>query len=139
MAAPNVTGDGQQKTLVDLSCSPNLSGRLHSHLTFLSVLNSFLSVTAFLGNAVTLIALRNESSLHPSSKLLLRCLATSDLCVGVIAEALTVTGVWMSVVKDNWSILSPRIRYRSYYKLCFLLNSNSIWTSGTLVMSLWLG
>ena len=105
MAAPNVTGDGQQKTLQDsVICSPDLSAGLHDgHLTFISVLNSFLSVTAFLGNALILIALRKESSLHPPSKLLLRCLATTDLCVGLIAEPLTVI-FRMSVANEHWSI-----------------------------------
>ena len=84
MAAPNVTGDGQHKTIEDLFCSSDLSAGLHGHLTILSVLNSFLSVTAFLGNALILIALRKESSLHPPSKLLLRCLATTSFITGYI-------------------------------------------------------
>ena len=103
MAAPNVTADGQQKTLQELFCSPDLSAGLHGHLTFLSVLNSFLSVTAILGNTLILIALRKESSLHPPSKLLLRCLATTDLCVGLISEPLTVI-FWMSVANEHWNI-----------------------------------
>jgi len=61
MAAPNFTGDGQQKTIEDLFCSPDLSAGLHGHLTFLSVLNSFLSVTAFLGNALILTALHKAA------------------------------------------------------------------------------
>ena len=101
MAAPNFTGGGQQKTTEHMLCSSYLSAGLHGHLTFLSVLNSFLSVTAFLGNALILIALHRESSLHPPSKLLLRSLATTDLCVGLIPEPLCVT-YWMSVVKENW-------------------------------------
>jgi len=103
MAAPNFTGDGQQKTLEDLFCSTDLSGGLHGHLTFLSILNSFLSVRAFLGNALILIALRKESSLHPPSKLLLRSLATTDLCVGLISEPLTVIS-WMFVTNKQWNI-----------------------------------
>ena len=103
MAAPNVTGDGQQKTLEDLFCSLDLSAGLHGHLTFISVLNSFLSVTAILGNALILIALRKESLLHPPSKLLLRCLAITDLCVGLIPEPLAVM-FWMSVANEHWSI-----------------------------------
>ena len=103
MAAPNVTGDGQQKTFQDLFCSLDLSAGLHGHLTFISVLNSFLSITAILGNALILIALRKESSLHPPSKLLLRCLATTDLCVGLITEPLAVI-FWMSVANEHWNI-----------------------------------
>ena len=101
MAAPNVIGDGQQKTLEDLFCSLDLSAGLHGHLTFISVLNSFLSVTAILGNALILIALRKESSLHP--KLLLLCLATTDLCVGAISDPLAVI-LWTSVENEHWNI-----------------------------------
>ena len=79
MAIANSVGDEQQPTAELLSCSSNLTAGLHGHLTFISVLNSFLSFTVFLGNALILIALHKESSLHPPSKLLLRCLATTDL------------------------------------------------------------
>ena len=81
----------------------DLSAGLHGHFTFISVLNSFLSVTAILGNTLILIALRKESSLHLQSKLLLRCLATTDLCVSLISEPLTVI-LWMSVANEHWNI-----------------------------------
>ena len=97
MAAANFTGDGQQKTLNELICSLDLTSGQHGQLTFISGLNSILSVTAFLGNALILIALHKESSLHPPSKLLLCNLATTDLCVGLIAEPLSVI-YWMSQV-----------------------------------------
>ena len=118
MAAPNFTGGGHQKTF-EVLCSPELSAGLHGHLTFVSVLNSFLSVTAFLGNALILIALRKESSLHPPSKLLLRSLATTDLCVGLIVEPLTVT-YWMSKVKENWNVCRYALVtiYVTGYTLC---------------------
>ena len=103
MATINFTGDGQDKTFKQLLCTTNLSSELHSQLTFISVLNSFLSVTAFLGNALILIALHKESSLHPPSKLLLRSLATTDLCVGLISEPLSVISL-MSQVKEQWNI-----------------------------------
>ena len=103
MATINFTGDGQNKTFKQLLCTTNLSAELHSQLTFISVLNSFLSVTAFLGNALILIALHKESSLHPPSKLLLRSLATTDFCVGLIAEPLSVA-FSMSVMNERWNI-----------------------------------
>ena len=103
MAAPNFTGDGQEQTVEDISCSPHLTAGFHGQLIFISVLNSFLSVTSFLGNALILIALHKVSSLHPPSKLLLRCLATTDLCVGLIPEPLCVA-YWMSQVNERWSI-----------------------------------
>ena len=103
MVIANSTGDEQQPTVKLLPCSPNLTAGLHDHLIFISAFNSFLSLTAFLGNALILIALHKESSLHPPSKLLLRCLATTDLCVGLITEPLAVTS-WMSVVNEHWDI-----------------------------------
>ena len=103
MAPLNITVGGQQKTVKDLICSPDLTAGLHGQLIFISVLNSFLPITAFLGNALILIALHKESSLHPPSKLLLRCLATTDLCVGLIAEPLFVAYL-VSVANEHWNI-----------------------------------
>ena len=53
---------------------------------FLSALNIFLSITASLGNALILVALHKVSSVHPPTKLLFRCLAVTDLCVGLIVQ-----------------------------------------------------
>ena len=119
MAKVNFTGDGQRKTLTQLFCSASLTAELRDQITFLSVLYSFLSVTAFLGNALILIALHKESSLHPPSKLFLRCLATTDLCVGLILEPLTV-GYAMSVVNEHWNIC-PHLKVATFvtsYILC---------------------
>ena len=55
---------------------------------FLSALNMFLSITASLSNALILVALHKETSFHPPTKLLFRCLATTDLSVGVISQPL---------------------------------------------------
>ena len=55
---------------------------------FLIALNIFLSITATLGNALILVALRNVSCIHPPTKLLFRCLAVTDLCVGLICQPL---------------------------------------------------
>ena len=53
-------------------------------------LNIFLSISATLGNALILVALRNVSSIHPPTKLLFRCLAVTDLCVGLLCQPLYV-------------------------------------------------
>ena len=120
MATANFTGDGQQNNIEDLACSSNLIAGLHVQLTFISMLNSFLSVTAFLGNALILVALHKiEPSLHPPSKLLLRSLATTDLCVGLFAEPLSVA-YWMSVANEHWNIC-PVLSQASFvtsYILC---------------------
>ena len=119
MAAPNFTEDGLQEVVEDLTCSPDFTAGLHGQLTFLSVLNSFFSFTTFLGNALILIALHKESSLHPPSKLLLSSLATTDLCVGLFVEPLWVA-YRMSVVNEHWNIC-PHLSVASFvagYILC---------------------
>ncbi|XP_078373700.1 melanocyte-stimulating hormone receptor-like [Oculina patagonica] len=103
MATANFTGDGKQQTFEQLLCSADLTAGIHGQLTFISVLNIFLSITAFFCNVLILFALRKESSLHPPSKLLLRSLATTDLCVGLISEPLFVVFL-MSVVSQHWNI-----------------------------------
>ena len=103
LTTPNLTGDGQQKPRQLLLCSSYSTAELHSQLIFISVLNSFLSVTALLGNALILIALHKESSLHLPSKLLLRSLATTDLGVGLISEPLTII-YWISEVNEHKNI-----------------------------------
>ena len=60
---------------------------------FLIALNIFLSIFATLGNVLILVALRNVSSIHPPTKLLFRCLAVTDLCVGLLCQPLYVY-VW---------------------------------------------
>ena len=61
--------------------------------TSVIALNIFLSIFATLGNVLILIALRNVSSIHPPTKLLFRCLAITDLCVGLLGQPLYVY-VW---------------------------------------------
>lgn len=80
----NFTGDGNFTYKPDQVFSQPQAGIL----TFISALNFFLSVTASLGNALILIALRKVSSIHPPTKLFFRCLAVSDLCVGIIVQPL---------------------------------------------------
>ena len=96
-------GGTKTKTFEGLQCSPSLIGGLQSALGFFAAVNIFLAITAFLGNSLILVALHKESSLHPPSKLLYRCLATTDLLVGLVAQPLRVT-YWMSVVHEHWSL-----------------------------------
>ena len=76
-------GNGHDKITEELICA-NLNGPHHN--IFLAAFNIFLSFAAFLGNVLILIALHKESSLHPPSKLMFRCLAITDLCVGLITH-----------------------------------------------------
>ena len=103
MAFTNLTGNPKQMPFGELSCSTEFTRRVHNHLIVLLVLNSFVAVTAFLGNTLILVALHKESSLHPPSKLLFRSLATTDLCAGIIVEPLLVTYL-ISALKGRWNI-----------------------------------
>ena len=80
----NLTEQGHHKTIHAFACEANVHV-LH-HNIFLASFNIFLSLTASLGNVLILIALHKESSLHPPSKLMFRCLAVTDLCVGIISH-----------------------------------------------------
>ena len=46
---------------------------------------------------------QNESSLHPPSKPLCRCLATTDLLVGIFSQPMMAT-YFMSLANENWSL-----------------------------------
>ena len=70
---------------------------------FLSALNIFISITAFLVKTLILGSLHKETSLHAPSKLLYRNLAITELCVGIIADPLAVT-YWTSVIKERRDI-----------------------------------
>ena len=87
----------------ELYCSSELTRQAPNHLIALLVLNAFVLITAFLENTIILAALRRESSLHPSSKLLYRNLAITDLCVGIIVEPFYVS-YWVSAVFKRWNI-----------------------------------
>ena len=61
-----------------------------------------MSITAFLGNTLILVALHKVTSLHAPSKLLFCKLATTDPFVGLIAEPLFVTYL-ISSLKERWN------------------------------------
>ena len=103
----------KQKTVFELSCSAEFVRSLDGEFIFLSAVNIFLSIAAFLGNTLILVALHKETSLHPPSKLLYRNLAITDLCVGIISEPVAVT-YWISVVNERWDIC-----YYAYWAASF--------------------
>ena len=51
---------------------------------YISVISVLLGITAIVGNTLILIALHKNTSLHQPSKVLLRNLVASDLCVGFV-------------------------------------------------------
>ena len=105
MATTNVSHEKQNysEKVQYLYCLQDIAVEIHVQLTFIAVLNAFLSITAFFGNALVLVALRKDSSLHPPSKLLLRSLSVTDLCAGLFSEPLYVT-LLATVANGHWNI-----------------------------------
>ena len=126
MTMANFTGHwNPSMSLEDLFCMAELTRGVHSQLICIVALNIFLSVTAFLGNALILVALNKESSLHPPTKLLFRCLATTDLLVGLVSEPLVVIR-FSFVLNERWVIC----RYTSLFSFLmgYMLSSVSLFT-----------
>ena len=104
IATTNSTEGGTQTETYQVSpCSSSLLVGLQPQLISLSAVNILLSITAFLGNFLILVALNKETSLYPPSKLLYRCLATTDLLVGIVTQPLYAT-YWLSLVHEHWSL-----------------------------------
>ena len=104
MARNNLTGGGvQMETFQELLCSPSSVGGLPKQSNHLAVVNVILSLTAILGNSLILVSLRKECYLHPPSKLLYRCLATTDLLVGLISQPLFAI-YWISIANEHWNL-----------------------------------
>ena len=120
IATTNSTEGGTQTEAYRiLPCSPSSIVGLQPQSSYFSAVNIFLSITAFLGNFLILFALSKESSLHPPSKILYRCLATTDLLVGLVSQPLFAT-YWMSVVYEHWSLCryARGATYISSFALC---------------------
>ena len=75
-----------------------------SIIAFHAGLNIFLSIAASLGNVLILVALHKVTSIHPPTKLLFRCLAVTDLCVGFIVQPLHVIDIMDDIVSMNCTI-----------------------------------
>ncbi|XP_068684477.1 melanocyte-stimulating hormone receptor-like [Montipora foliosa] len=103
MASANSTNGRTKRSFQDLFCSVDLTAEIRPVFTCLIVINIILSFTAVLGNSLILTALRRETSIHPPSKLLFRCLATTDLLVGLASEPLAVL-YWISAINQHRSI-----------------------------------
>ena len=86
------------------------SGQLHwviyqtPSFVLIFSLNIFFAITSTLGNTLILIALHKVSSIHPPTKVLLRCLAMTDFCVGVIVQPLFAAFL-MQIASGKWLIL----------------------------------
>ena len=97
----------------------------------LSALNIFLSVTATVGNVLILVALHKESSIHPPTKLLFRCLAITDLSVGLFSEPVYVVLLQKYIIPE----FNPTIVYYGNYlnySSSFILCTVSVLVSGAI-------
>ncbi|XP_078343448.1 trace amine-associated receptor 9-like [Oculina patagonica] len=95
------TEDGNHTSTQAFFCS----GLYRIHLNiFLLTLNILISITAFLGNVLIIVALPKVTSLHVSSRLLFLCLASTDLCVGLILQPVYIA-----------YLMSSEDSYRCYY------------------------
>ena len=120
MATTNITGSGTNaQTFEESLCSSVWVGEFKQQSISFSAINILLFTTAILGNSLILVALHKESSLHSPSKLLYRCLATTDLLVGLVTQPLYTT-YWMVLVHEHWSLChyARDAVYVSSYALC---------------------
>ena len=89
----NLSDSGNITRIQDFNCT---TGHYRAHYKIvISAINGSLSMTAFLGNVLIIIAFQKVQPFHPPSRLLLSCLAVTDLCVGLIAQPLYAS-FWLS-------------------------------------------
>ena len=119
-----MAGDGNFTSKLNQLLSTSPTGALE----VLTALNIFLSITASLGNALVLVALHKVSSLHPPTKLFFRCLAVTDLCVGLIVQPLEVA--------YNLSLLTKMADLRAVYYVYDACASSSIILCGVSIFTL---
>ena len=113
-----------------LLCNANLAIHRNSSqpstiFLVISGINVVLSITATLGNTLILVALHKESFLNPPSKLFLRCLALSDLCVGLVAHPVTVVSL-LAAVNHRWKLC--RFGEILWYYVSMMLTNFSLTT-----------
>ena len=102
----------------------NLSlGYVHNSFITLSCLNIFLAISATLGNTLIFLALGRNSCLHAPSRLLIRSLAFTDLCVGLISQPLAALHA-ISIVTKHLAIF--RFTVISTYSTSAILSGVSL-------------
>ena len=94
-------------------------------------INIFLAVTSSLGNTLILIALHKVTSIYPPTKLLFRCLAVTDLLVGLISQPLYVTFLFRFVAAWNVNTTATMIRRADVFFFA-LLPAVSLLTSAAI-------
>ena len=105
------------KTLLGDQCPAVWNTRISYQLTWLSGLNICLSITAVLGNALILVA---------PSKMLLRCLSTTDRLVGLLSQPMY-AAYKMSLL--NGSLGRCRLTFFISFIAGYILSGVSLFTS----------
>ena len=109
-------------------------------LAILAGLNIFLAITASLGNALILIALHKVTSIYPPTKLLFRCLAVTDLLVGLSTQPVYVKTLISSITKSRADRIVALEQYRGFWSgllpLVSVLTLSSISVDRLLALSL---
>ena len=137
------------RAMAKITREPNFTSNLNQEVgspppntrELFSALNIFLSVTASLGNAVILIALHKVSSIHPPTKLFFRCLAVTDLCVGIIVQPLFVIRIMSPLLKMNIHevFYLRQVRHTLNFCLCGVSVFTSVAISVDRLLALLLG
>lgn len=121
---PNSSGEGILVN-TNFSASP-------SSVKLFTAINVLLSITATLGNVLILLALHRVSSIYPPTKFFFRCLAITDLSVGLITQPLYIIYNISSLVNvgrtNSYAKHLERVRIASSAVLCglSLLTSTAI-------------
>ncbi|XP_078365516.1 adenosine receptor A2a-like [Oculina patagonica] len=119
----NFTSHRSEETIQFSACSVTIADSEEAkcvvNFRFLVSVNVILSITSLLGNILILTALQKETSLHPPSKLLFRCLSCTDLCVGLISQPLYIFYVTM-IANKNWNLcgITESLAHMSSAILC---------------------
>ena len=122
MPTTNLTSfERQTKTFKDFVCSPSLAGGLQQQSIYFTAVHILLSPMVFLGNFLILAALHKISSLHRPSKLLYRCLATTDL-FGQYCQAAFHCHLLDVLGSRGVVSLSIRIQSNVYNSLCIMFS-----------------
>ena len=90
-------------------------------IALFSALNILLSITASLANVLILVALHKDTSLHPTTKLLFRCLAVTDLSVGLITQPNFAVTLVSYIAKLNFiHIYAEKVNGAFSFSLCMI-------------------
>ena len=103
-------------TCYDQSILLQAPASLHTNYILAAIFNTLFALTAFLGNALILAALRKTSSINSTSNSLLCSLALSDLMVGLVVQPLHVIYCVYGIIGG------PRVR--CYSRIMFAWSSD---------------